>query len=350
MLWGLPPCPGTSASRMLISTPPISASARARLLPMNPSPPVISTERPLYSTKRPCAVIVEDLEMTYVKFGFRVAVSRNWPSHALCSLRRNSEGVLSLVTRNGTSPGGAFLISPSRVKPPQPDQPEPQREEVERGAGDAPESKELRAPVPARIVAHGGLGEDAPRSVELAHQLDADDAARRNEVEPLDDPPTHQPEIAIHVANRESEKNPRQPVVHPADHFARARVRATYLIPVDHTDRAGHQRVEGHEFAHVVLPVAVRVEDQLLTRVAEPRAERRAVAAVALVVNDPDVRRGAGQFFQHVAGRVGAPVVDDEHLEVVGQCGQDIQRVRHQRRDTACIIKGREENCYTSVA
>ena len=67
----------------------------------------------------------------------------------------------------------------------------------------------------------------------------------------------------------------------------------------------------------VVLEVGVLHEHEVAGDVLEPAADRGALAPVALVGDD--AHGAVGELAQHVAGAVGAAVVDDEDLELERQ-------------------------------
>src|ERR1700694_4296223 len=122
----LPPRPGIRASTITTSTSPISTSRRARLLPMKPRPPVISTERRWYGVRLGCIALMPE-------------TSR--------SLERRERGVRE------QQPGGV------QQEPSHEDQRRPQGQKVEGRAGHPPEGEELGSPMTARIVVDGDFGE-----------------------------------------------------------------------------------------------------------------------------------------------------------------------------------------------
>ncbi len=222
-------------------------------------------------------------------------------------------------------------------------------EEVEGGAGDARDGEELRLAESARVMMHGHFGEGATRGVQLANHLDADHAARRDEFDLLDGAPPDQTKVTVDVADGDAKHKARESVVNRADHFTAAAVGALDLVAVDDGDPVTHQRKQNRHLARVVLPVAVRVEDQVFARVAKPGAERRAVAFIPVVVDDPQVGQVLGQFVQHHAGSVRASVVHDDHFVVVGQCWKHGERILNQPRDGFFIVVCGEEDADTKV-
>ena len=74
------------------------------------------------------------------------------------------------------------------------------------------------------------------------------------------------------------------------------------------------QRHEACELGDVELQVGVGEEDPLQARRGDPRADRGAVAAVAVVHEHAHARVGRGAGLSHLAGGVGTAVVHDEDL------------------------------------
>jgi hypothetical protein len=160
---------------------------------------------------------------------------------------------------------------------------------------------------------------------QLIDHLRADAAARRNQRNALNGRASHKTEIAIHVADRQSEHPSRQEFVDRSQHDAAAIVRSPDFIAVDDVDISDHQRDQIRHLAHVVLPVAVRVKDQIFRGALEPAAQRPAVAAVARMMNDAQARLSARQVIQQRGRAVAAAVVDHDYLVVV----RDPQRHFH---------------------
>ena len=86
--------------------------------------------------------------------------------------------------------------------------------------------------------------EDAARTVQLVHKLDADAAARRDEFDPLDRTASDQPEVAVHVSDWNAEEKVRQAVISGPERLALPTVGAFYLIAVDDVDPILQQRAQ----------------------------------------------------------------------------------------------------------
>ena len=158
-------------------------------------------------------------------------------------------------------------------------------------------------------------------------------------------PAPHQPEIAVDVANLEAEQQLHEVMVGAADHDAVHRVGAADLPAVDPVDIVGHLRPQRRHFRRIILAVAVGIEDEVLGRRRKSGAQRAAVAAILLVVDDADVIGiDPRQLVEDPGGVVLAAVVDDHHFIVVGQRRGDLDGGDHQAGDRAGIVVGRKEH------
>ena len=92
------------------------------------------------------------------------------------------------------------------------------------------------------------------------------------------------------------------------------------------------------------LTVGVREEHELLARCGETGAQRGAVAAITFVPDQADARIGRGHAFHDRRGLIGAAVVDDEHLEVIGKRRARGERIGDRFFDDAFFVEGREEH------
>ena len=61
-------------------------------------------------------------------------------------------------------------------------------------------------------------------------------------------------------------------------------------------------------------------------------------------MNRADLRVGARQLVEHVLGGIGAPVVDDDDLEVRSESAGDLNRLDHQTTDRPSVVIGGKED------
>jgi hypothetical protein len=139
-----------------------------------------------------------------------------------------------------------------------------------------------------------GFREKAPCPLQFEDELDADDAAGRGQLHLLNCLPPDEPKITVNVTDRKAEKKMGKLVVDRAHHLAMLCVRAFYLIAINNVNLICEERVEIQELAHVILPVAVRIEHEILTGVFEARSERPSVSTVGCVVDNSYARQGLG--------------------------------------------------------
>ena len=185
--------------------------------------------------------------------------------------------------------------------------------------------------------------------LDLRDQLDADQPGVACQLDRVEDALVNQAEVAVHVAALEAEGPLHQPVIEAADHDAVERIVTRDLVAV-HQLRPVPGRPEQRKLGHVVLRVAVRVEDPLLAGRREARAQRAAVAAVRLVRDDAQVRHQLRQLFEHVRAVVGARVVHDHDLPVVGEPGERAGGENHLAGDRAPVVVGRKEGADAGLA
>ena len=76
---------------------------------------------------------------------------------------------------------------------------------------------------------------------------------------------------------------------------------------------------------------------------AKPGTERPAVAPILLVVDHTQPRMGRGHLIQQLAGVVGAPVVHDDDLVIVGDLPRRHVGDQHEAGDGPSVVVGRKE-------
>ena len=182
------------------------------------------------------------------------------------------------------------------------------------------------------VVMDRHLGDPEPGVLDLLHHLQADHPAVLLELDRVEDRPAHQPEVAVDVADLQPEQHLDGVVIDAADDDAVQRIGAADLVAVDQVDAIAERMPEHDHLRRIVLRVAVGVEHQLAGGRRETAAQGAAVAAILLVVDDADLRIGAGELVENLRGRIGAAVVDDDHLEVRASA---VRAVRQRRDDQA---------------
>ena len=181
--------------------------------------------------------------------------------------------------------------------------------------------------------------------LELSHQLDADGAAGRGELDVVDEFPPDQPEIAVDVAQPHAEQNPREAVVQVADPDAVPRIASLEFVAVDQADVIGHAGGELRQFADIVLAVAVGIEDEFLGGRRKAASQRAAVAAVFRMRDHPHPwRMLLAKLLQHFGSVVVAAVVHHDHLVVVEVLSQDLEGLLYQPRQGRGVVIGGKEN------
>jgi hypothetical protein len=184
------------------------------------------------------------------------------------------------------------------------DQLPPQLAELHGRAKQAPEVEELAAAIGAVVVVDGHLDEAEASVVEFLDHLQGDSAAVGLELDALEDAAAEEAEVAVGIAQGQAEDEAHEMVIEPADDQPMEGVAAGDLVAVGDVGAAILRQGLG-ELAHlvrVILGVAVGVEDPLLGGVAEAGAQGGAVAAVAGVGDDAELRVNAAELGQHLGG------------------------------------------------
>src|SRR5437588_11911600 len=110
----------------------------------------------------------------------------------------------------------------------------------------------------------------------LLHHLDADDPARLDEVDAVEDRAPHQAKITVNVPQPDTDQRTDDMVIDAADDDAVQWIGAADLVAVHHVGPGRHTGPEYRELGGVVLRIAVGVENQLFGRRAEAGPERGA--------------------------------------------------------------------------
>ena len=197
------------------------------------------------------------------------------------------------------------------------------RDEVEEAAQVAVQPV-ARAPVLARAVVHGELGD-----LEAAIRGEHGDEAVELAVEP--DPPQRLGAVrlqpAVDVVQPDARDDRRRPVEEARQHAPRPRVVPPRLPARDEVEPLVELREELRDLGGIVLEVGVDRDHDVALGLEEAGLERDGLPEVAAQVHDDDVRRLVVELGEHAGAAVGRAVVDEDHLErlVPGfECGGDL--------------------------
>ena len=149
-------------------------------------------------------------------------------------------------------------------------------------------------------------------------------------------------EGAVHVAHGQAEEGAHEEVPGGGVQPARERIGARVAV-ADHHVSAVHPVDQRRDLGRVELAVAVGEEDVVVARGAEAGANGGAVTPADRMMDDADLRMGAGELVRERPGRVPASVVDDDELPALGDRRQDAEhRLRHGQ-EVRLLVAGREE-------
>ena len=198
----------------------------------------------------------------------------------------------------------------------------------------------------ARVVRDADLGDRAALLADLDQQLRREERAAGLDPDALEGLAPEQLAGAVDVADPEPEEDPVGELVGPGVHDPDQGVGA--LDPVAHHHvRAIVRREPGRQPAEVLdpeLPVAVGEREQLVARGLEAGPERAAVAAVDVVVDDPDDARVlGGEPVRDLAGAVLRAVVHGDDLERLRDRRERLERLGDQPLEVGLLVVGREE-------
>jgi hypothetical protein len=167
------------------------------------------------------------------------------------------------------------------------------------------------------IVADRNLRHSKSCDVEFPGHFHADDAAARFERDLFKYLAPEEPEVAVDIANRKPKGESHGSPVQFADDDAVPRIRAFYFVAIDQVDVRPEFGKKIVDFADVVLSVAVGVKDEVLCGAGESRDQSRAISSIGFVVDNPQEWQFLTESFQYFPGIVFAPVVYNNHFEIV---------------------------------
>src|SRR5215212_9763769 len=163
------------------------------------------------------------------------------------------------------------------------------------------------------VVVHPYLGHAVAEPLGLYKQFGVHEEPDRLYVYPVDQALWNELEGAVHVPILQVKEYLKDEIVGERGDVAVERVALADAEPYNQLGVA----YKGHELlqlSYVELAVAIGVEDVVVLGACETGFEGGPVAAVLLVVDNPDPGMASGQFVGDLARTVGAAVVDDYYL------------------------------------
>ncbi len=152
-----------------------------------------------------------------------------------------------------------------------------------------PQPEELAPAIHPRIMANRNLDHSKSRQFEFFGHFNADDTTSGLEGNGIEDVTAEKPKIAIDVANRQAEHPSHRAPVCGADPDAIPGVGAFDFVTVDKINVGREFGQEIVHFAHVVLAIAIRIEDEIFLDVCETGNQCRSVAEISFVMNHSQV-------------------------------------------------------------
>ena len=127
---------------------------------------------------------------------------------------------------------------------------------------------------------------------------------------------------------------------------------ALNFVAIDERYFRGDGLKQVFQLCRIILPVTIRVENELFGGGGKATAQGRPVAEIHGMRDDPEVRGVAHpHFFQNFRGGVCAAVVHDNHFEVFRYPAQRFERPREQGlQGHRVIISGKEDTEAASEA
>jgi hypothetical protein len=170
----------------------------------------------------------------------------------------------------------------------------------------------------SRIVAYRNLRHSKSSDVEFPSHFHADYAAFRFECDLFKYLAAEDPEVTIHVANGQLKGKSHASPVQFANDDAIPRIRTLYFVAINQIDVRTKLGEKIMNLANIVLSVTVGIEDEILSGAGESRNQCRAISPIGFMVDDSQEWQFLSEVFQYFPGIVFAPVVDNNHFEIVG--------------------------------
>src|SRR5687767_10347067 len=149
-------------------------------------------------------------------------------------------------------------------------------------------AEELTASVQAGIMAYRNLDHPESCELELLGHFDANNSASGFERNFIENVAAKESEVTVDIADREAERPAHCPAVEIADEDTVPGIRALDLVSIDHIDIGPHLRQQIVDLAHIVLPVTISIEDEVLSGVCEASNEGGTVAEIFGVMNSAE--------------------------------------------------------------
>ena len=178
--------------------------------------------------------------------------------------------------------------------------------------------KKLAAAMKPRVVAYRNFGHSKSGDVEFPCHFHADYAAFRFECYLSEYLAAEEPEVTIHVANGQLKGKPHASPVQFANQDPVPRIRTFYFVAINQVDVWTKLGEKIMNLANIVLSITIGIEDEVLCSAGEARYQCGAIPSIVFVVDDSQERQFLTEVFQYFPGIVFAPVVYNDHLEIVG--------------------------------
>jgi len=177
--------------------------------------------------------------------------------------------------------------------------------------------EELAAAMKARIMAYRNLRHPESCDFEFPGHFHADYAAFRFECDLFKYLAAEEPEVTIHVANRQLKGKSHASPVQFANDDAVPRIGTFYFVAINQIDVGTKLGEKIMNLANIVLSITVGIEDEVLCGGGKPCNQCRAISAIGFVVDDSQEWQFLTEVFQYFPGIVFAPVVYNNHFEIV---------------------------------
>lgn len=120
-------------------------------------------------------------------------------------------------------------------------------------------------------------------------------------------------------------------------------IAAVLSVTDDHAGTVGH-RDEFAKLREIELPIRIGEEDVVEAGGAKACPDRRAVAPVLRVPDQPNPRIGGRDLLDRFRRAIAAPVVDDDHLDGIGELRRDAAGGLDAGGDVGLLVIGREDD------